>query len=164
MNYLMFVQYSAENLQFYLWLLDYEKRWSALAKNRQDLSPAWEPAICPSADRCTLPALKSVVIESSWSSPLSSDFDSTSGKSDQFLRSPSKVFLASTRDKEHNPFNTPASSQSSLKVNGSIVSVDTLPWPALGGARIPIEAALNTRKLIITLNIFRSSKLTVLLA
>jgi len=167
MNYLMFVQYSAENLQFYLWLLDYEKRWNALVKNQQDLSPEWEPTMCPSADGCTLPALKSAVIESPWNSPLNSDFDSKSGKSNQLLRSPSKVFLASTKDKEHNPFSTPASSQLSLKANGSIVSVDTLPWSALG-ARIPtyststIETALSIRKLI-TLDVFRYSKLTVLL-
>lgn len=158
MNYLMFVQYSAENLQFYLWLLDYEKRWSALEKNQRDLSPEWELMVCPSTNGCTLPALKSAMVESSWNPPMSNDFDSKSGKSDQLLRSPSKALLPSTRDKGHNPFSTPASSQSSLKANGSTVSVDTLPWPE-PGVCIPtysnsaIQTAASTRKLI-PLNIF----------
>ncbi|KIW03286.1 uncharacterized protein PV09_05499 [Verruconis gallopava] len=42
MNYLIYVAHDAETLQFYLWLQDYTKRFNALRKEEQALSPEWK--------------------------------------------------------------------------------------------------------------------------
>lgn len=41
MNYLIYIEHSAENLQFYLWYRDYLKRFSALPPNERALAPEW---------------------------------------------------------------------------------------------------------------------------
>lgn len=41
MDYLVYVERNAENLQFYLWLKDYTARFNALKQEEQALSPAW---------------------------------------------------------------------------------------------------------------------------
>lgn len=41
MNYLIYIEHSAENLQFFLWHQDYVKRFSALPASEQALSPEW---------------------------------------------------------------------------------------------------------------------------
>lgn len=43
MDYLIYVEYNAENLQFYLWYKDYVRRYEALAENEKALSPEWIP-------------------------------------------------------------------------------------------------------------------------
>lgn len=50
MNYLKYVEYSAENLQFFLWYRSYVARWSQLPENESKLSPE-----CIASD--TVPAL-----------------------------------------------------------------------------------------------------------
>lgn len=44
MDYLVYVAHDAENLQFYLWLEDYKKRFDALSEREKALSPEWNPA------------------------------------------------------------------------------------------------------------------------
>lgn len=39
MDYLVYVEHSAENLQFYLWYQDYVRRWNTLPASRRALSP-----------------------------------------------------------------------------------------------------------------------------
>ena len=39
MDYLVYVEHSAENLQFYLWYQDYVRRWKALSADQRALSP-----------------------------------------------------------------------------------------------------------------------------
>lgn len=41
-GYLQYVAHDVENLQFYLWLQDYTKRFSAASKAEQALSPPWD--------------------------------------------------------------------------------------------------------------------------
>ncbi|KAI7463760.1 hypothetical protein KC357_g8148 [Hortaea werneckii] len=41
MNYLKYIEHSAENLQFYLWFRDYTARWDALPESEKVLSPEW---------------------------------------------------------------------------------------------------------------------------
>ena len=41
MNYLVYVEHAAENLQFYLWYKDYEKRFEAARKTDTSLAPEW---------------------------------------------------------------------------------------------------------------------------
>jgi hypothetical protein len=41
MNYLIYVEHAAENLQFYLWLRDYTRRFAELPPSEAALSPEW---------------------------------------------------------------------------------------------------------------------------
>ena len=43
MDYLVYVEHNAENLQFYLWYKDYVKRFEALSDSEKALSPEWTP-------------------------------------------------------------------------------------------------------------------------
>lgn len=43
MNYLLYIEVAAENLQFYLWFRDYIKRFSQLPANEKVLSVPWYP-------------------------------------------------------------------------------------------------------------------------
>jgi hypothetical protein len=42
MDYLVYVEHSAENLQFYLWYKDYVRRFHLLSANDKRLSPEWK--------------------------------------------------------------------------------------------------------------------------
>lgn len=42
MDYLIYVERGAENLQFYLWYLDYVRRWNELPFKHQAASPQWQ--------------------------------------------------------------------------------------------------------------------------
>lgn len=56
MDYLVYVSHDAENLQFYLWLQDYTKRFYAAPRSEQVLSPPWfdaEAAAQPSSYNIT---------------------------------------------------------------------------------------------------------------
>lgn len=52
MDYLVYVRYDGENLQFYLWLVDYFQRFMHAPKSEQYLSPRWsfENPACSSID------------------------------------------------------------------------------------------------------------------
>ena len=41
MNFLLYIEHAAENLQFFLWLRDYSKRFSDLSDSEKALSPEW---------------------------------------------------------------------------------------------------------------------------
>jgi hypothetical protein len=41
MNFLLYIENSAENLQFYLWFRDYSKRFDELPEDEKKLSPEW---------------------------------------------------------------------------------------------------------------------------
>jgi len=41
MDFLVYIEHDAENLQFYLWYRDYIKRWSELPEREQALAPVW---------------------------------------------------------------------------------------------------------------------------
>lgn len=43
MDYLVYIEHNAENLQFYLWYQDYVQRWNALPANQRALSPELRP-------------------------------------------------------------------------------------------------------------------------
>ena len=44
MNYLRYIEYSAENLQFYLWYKDYTARFDKLPATEKNLAPEWTRA------------------------------------------------------------------------------------------------------------------------
>ena len=41
MDFLVYIEHDAENLQFFLWHRDYVQRWGGLAASEQALAPAW---------------------------------------------------------------------------------------------------------------------------
>ncbi|KAL8896701.1 MAG: hypothetical protein Q9207_007584 [Kuettlingeria erythrocarpa] len=41
MNYLIYIEHAAENLQFFLWYQDYAKRFDLLSENERHLAPVW---------------------------------------------------------------------------------------------------------------------------
>ncbi|KAL8697870.1 MAG: hypothetical protein Q9201_006883 [Fulgogasparrea decipioides] len=41
MNYLIYIEHAAENLQFFLWFKDYAKRFHLLPENERKLAPEW---------------------------------------------------------------------------------------------------------------------------
>ncbi|KAI1656592.1 hypothetical protein F4813DRAFT_381440 [Daldinia decipiens] len=41
MNYLMYIERSAENLQFFLWYCDYVERWTQLPRSERERLPVW---------------------------------------------------------------------------------------------------------------------------
>jgi hypothetical protein len=41
MNFCLYLEHSAENLQFYLWLQDYKNRFNDASQSEKDLSPKW---------------------------------------------------------------------------------------------------------------------------
>ena len=47
MGYLLYVSHDAENLQFYLWLQDYTRRFDQAPKSEQIFSPMWEDKARP---------------------------------------------------------------------------------------------------------------------
>lgn len=59
MGYLLNVSHDAENLQFYLWLQDYKRRFYAASGREQALSPPWdEEAMAQSCGTSTDPNLR----------------------------------------------------------------------------------------------------------
>jgi len=45
MDYLVYVEHNAENLQFYLWYKDYTRRFNELPEKERSLSPEWVPEV-----------------------------------------------------------------------------------------------------------------------
>jgi len=43
MDYLVYVEYEAETLQFFLWYCDYIKRWMELSPKQKAMAPKWDP-------------------------------------------------------------------------------------------------------------------------
>ncbi|KAH0004917.1 hypothetical protein KCU78_g13154, partial [Aureobasidium melanogenum] len=68
MNYLKYVEHSAENLQFYLWYRDYVERFDKLPSSEKALSPEWSASkmdaeITQPARRKKTPAAIATVLE-----------------------------------------------------------------------------------------------------
>lgn len=54
MDYLVYVTHNAENLQFYLWMVDYFRRYSNAPKAETNLSPKWNFNEIPPMSACNL--------------------------------------------------------------------------------------------------------------
>lgn len=52
MDYLVYVTHDAENLQFYLWMVDYFRRYSNAPKAETDMSPKWNFDETPPTSAC----------------------------------------------------------------------------------------------------------------
>ncbi|TLD34063.1 hypothetical protein PspLS_00865 [Pyricularia sp. CBS 133598] len=61
MDYLIYIEHNAENLQFFLWYSDYVQRWSRLPRRQKSASPPWTTDCEEEAERlrtCPLAAHK----------------------------------------------------------------------------------------------------------
>jgi len=58
MDFLLYIELSAENLQFYLWYRDYIKRFSELPEKERQLVPIWTPEKAEKAEKEMLAAKK----------------------------------------------------------------------------------------------------------
>ena len=108
MNYLLFVEHSAENLQFYLWLRDYEMRWDTLPQTEKDLSPELD------SSNMSLPAFTYPTALPSPSATFAkgvlaqTDFGNrNSTASLQLPRGLASIFSPPGSDKSDNPFDSP---------------------------------------------------------
>ena len=53
MNYLIYIERAAENLQFFLWYRDYSKRFSEIPASERVLAPEWTAAQAEAANQST---------------------------------------------------------------------------------------------------------------
>ena len=91
MDYLIYVERNAENLQFYLWYIDYVRRWNELPAKDQALSPKWQPEpvetlnLVKEKDRRSLPrsSIHSPV-QMHFEKAISEEFEGKGIKSDGF--------------------------------------------------------------------------------
>src|SRR5579859_4238745 len=89
MDYLIYVERNAENLQFYLWYLDYVRRWDQVPAKDRVLSPEWQPEAAETLnllmekDRRSL-ARSSVrsPVQSNFEKSIADEFDGKGMKSD----------------------------------------------------------------------------------
>jgi hypothetical protein len=101
MNFLLYIENSAENLQFYLWYRDYIKRFDQLPENEKKLSPEWVPE---QPKPKLAPAKRSPDVEMTAEEKQKANQEvSAAIKGTDF---DSKVKLTVT-EIGHNPFNTP---------------------------------------------------------
>ena len=101
MNFLLYIENSAENLQFYLWFRDYVKRFDQLPENEKKLSSPWiaeqpKPKLAPAKSTANLDMTaeeKQMARQEVHAAIKGTDFDS-------------KVKVTMT-EAGYNPFNTP---------------------------------------------------------
>ena len=96
MNYLVYIEHSAENLQFYLWYRDYEKRFNAASKADTNLAPEWTQGM----QNDTVARLRKSIIEKQRAEPPASNIF----KGTVFEKQPD---FATVTHAIANPFSTP---------------------------------------------------------
>jgi hypothetical protein len=105
MDFLVYIEHDAENLQFYMWYKDYVKRFFQLPESEQVLAPEWTPeqaqAEKQALEKEKLP--KKVPVEAA-AALKGTDFDPNS-----------KV-----GDNGYNPFNTPPRTPSHAEYESSL--------------------------------------------
>ena len=74
MDYLIYVERNAENLQFYLWYVDYVRRWDQVPAKDRVLSPEWQPEAAETLNLLMEKDRRSLV-RSSVRSPVQSNFE-----------------------------------------------------------------------------------------
>lgn len=101
MNFLLYVENSAENLQFYLWFRDYVKRFDQLPETEKKLSPEW----IPEQTKSKLAAAKTT-LDTEMTSEEKQKVDEEVRAAIKGTDFDSKVKLT-VSEVGHNPFNTP---------------------------------------------------------
>lgn len=106
MNYLVYIEYSAENLQFFLWYRDYVKRFNELPRSERTLAPEWT-AEQAEAETLTSQATAAAATQI----PISKEAAAILNCSDFVVPSVSMVELKSS-DPFHTPPRTPTTTGS----------------------------------------------------
>lgn len=101
MNYLRYIEHSAENLQFFLWFRDYSARWAQLPASEKALSPEWSREQAETAFAANAPVR-----------PKRENADVTAALKDTDFTDGSKVYVADKTD----PFGTPSKSSEDEKM------------------------------------------------
>ncbi|ETS84273.1 hypothetical protein PFICI_02298 [Pestalotiopsis fici W106-1] len=110
MNYLIYIEHSAENLQFFLWYRDYVKRFDEAHTSDKPLAPEWTQAMAEE----TLAKIKKDAAEKRKTDPLAAelfkgtDFEGQGGET-----------IPEGRDPFHTPPRTPGSDDQSTLYSSS---------------------------------------------
>jgi hypothetical protein len=102
MNFLLYVENSAENLQFYLWYRDYVKRFDELPENEKKLSLEW----IPEQPKPKLPTTAKSTSDNEMSPDEKREANAAVSAAIKGTDFDSKVKLT-VHEVGHNPFNTP---------------------------------------------------------
>lgn len=96
MDFLVYIEHDAENLQFYLWYRDYVKRWAQLPEREQALAPIWTSQQAQAARNEGMTEKSNGKINNSEAAKIlkGTDFDPKAKKTNNDASTP-------------NPFNTP---------------------------------------------------------
>jgi hypothetical protein len=92
MDFLKYIEYDPENLQFFLWYKDYVKRFFQMPEHEQKLAPEWTPEQAQ-AEKKAMESEK----------PKKAAIDTTAGLKTGDFEPPKPVM----QDNGHNPFSTP---------------------------------------------------------
>lgn len=130
MDFLRYIEYDAENLQFYLWYRDYCKRFAELPESEQQLAKEWTPeqalAEKTNAEKEKLP--KKIAPEAA-AALKGTDFDPQA-----------KVVIP---EAVHNPFNTPPRTPSATDRDS--VAPSTVGWSE-DGSTLPTSSLNHGQK------------------
>lgn len=118
MNFLKYIELSAENLQFYLWFRDYSKRFNELPESEKVLAPEW------TGDKSTAD-LKN--------GPKPVDFDATAILEGTDFASDPKINESEKSGMGSNPFFTPPRTPTSLDRREGGESLDSSDESMLTG-------------------------------
>ena len=127
MNYLIYIEYAAENLQFFLWHRDYVKRFSELPTKEQVLAPEW------TAEQAEEEALASQAAATAGQKPVSREAAAVF-KGTKFAHP-----TASTVElKSSDPFNTPPRTPTVERIDSPPPS--DFEWEHLSVRRTPSQS------------------------
>ncbi|KAF2722233.1 hypothetical protein K431DRAFT_245546 [Polychaeton citri CBS 116435] len=105
LNYLKYIEHSAENLQFFLWFKDYQARWEQLPDSEKVLAPEWTHAqheVEAAAPRpVTNPAVSDILKNTGFADSDPKVDVSERGDSDPFDTPPRSPGLQQQQQQEH---------------------------------------------------------------
>lgn len=110
MNYLVYVEHSAENLQFYLWYKDYVKRFNEASTSDIALAPEWTQAM----EEDAITRIRKDQAEKTRSAPQAAEIFKGTDFEKQGMELPETG--------KNNPFNTPPRTPHGGSDSGSVFS------------------------------------------
>ncbi|RMZ91873.1 hypothetical protein DV736_g917, partial [Chaetothyriales sp. CBS 134916] len=132
MDFLVYIEHSAENLQFYLWYRNYVNRFFQLPERVQKLSPEWTDAQAQAERNAAEKekVLKTITQEAA-SVLKGTDFD------------PNAKLQVTESSHGHNPFNTPPRTPNANDLDS--LAPSSVPWSE-NASVAPTAGAVHTKK------------------
>jgi hypothetical protein len=118
MNFLKYIELSAENLQFFLWFRDYSKRFNELPASEKVLSPEWNGESAPetkAANKAINPEAAAILAGSDFAQEAKVD-ESDKGGSNPFF-TPPRTPTSEVRQDGANSFDSYDDSLATAKVD-----------------------------------------------